>query len=137
MGGLRFQWQRVAFGVFERRIADDPVNRALLQDGYYPAMPQRKINGVTLNDAQYDKYLAMSGQIAHRILMPQVTSPAWTALPVLVRNDIMKSSIEGGRAMARGQLKLGSIGSDNDIIAKALGNKRAQLEKQPGSEDDY
>jgi hypothetical protein len=124
-------------GVFERRIADDPVNKALLQDGQYPAMPKRDIVGVKLTEQQYHDYCVMSGQLAHQLLLPKVSSPAWAQIPVMMRNHIISSAIEGSRAMARGRLKIGSIGGDNDLIAEAFGIKQAQFSKVPGSEDDY
>jgi hypothetical protein len=125
-------------GLYATRLANDPVNKAILElPGAAPGLPERKITGIELNDRQYTQYCQIAGQIAHNMLAARVANPMWSQMPVLIRHDIVKTAIEGSRAMARARLKIGSIGSDNDIIAKALGNKRAQMDAEPVNPDDF
>jgi hypothetical protein len=125
-------------GLYATRLANDPVNKALLEmPGYEPGLPERRIVGVQLTDAQYTQYCQVAGRISHQLLSSYVANPGWSQMPVLIRHDLVKTSIEAGRAMARGQLKIGSIGADNDIIAKARGHKLDQFSLPGQDADDY
>ena len=98
----------------------DPVGLALKELNYNPSKPRKEINGIELTDDQYDRYMEISGKYAKLRLSQIVNSPAWSAISDTSKEDIIKSVIADARESARSTIKVGSIGSENDILAKSL-----------------
>lgn len=98
---------------------DDPVNRTLLELGVNLAQPKRKIAGVELTDEQYDDYVRISGRLAKNMLDGIIT-PEFRSLQPGVQVEVIQKVVNSARAMARAQIGLQYLGSEDDIIQKGV-----------------
>ena len=101
------------------KITNDPVNKALDAVNLSPTKPERKIRGVELTPAQYDKFVTTAGRGAKQQLDQMVRDPRWGTLPGQVRYEMMQQTISAWRDMARNRIMAESVGTSNDIMAKA------------------
>src|SRR6185369_8125445 len=91
------------------RVTPDPVSDELLRVGYYPTAPQRKISGVELTDAQYDRYSAVAGRVAKQLVSQYMRGDGWGSLPTHVRQDMIREAFTTARAQARSDAIMQSI----------------------------
>ena len=105
----------------ETRAKNDPVSAAMLRLGYYPAQPERKLVGVTLNDQQYDDYSRTAGRMAKMRLDALVNTPGFSALPDGVQTKTMQDIFASSRRAAGELIKM----QNPAIIQQAVDNKRA------------
>lgn len=96
----------IASSIYESAVNDDPVNKAMLDAGYFPSYPSRKIRGVELTDQQYDDFSRISGRMAKMQLDTIVRLPGFSQLPALERLTLMRSTVESSRETARSLLML-------------------------------
>jgi hypothetical protein len=99
----------------------------MLDAGYFPAMPLRKIRGVDLTDQQYDDYARISGRLAKMQLNTFVGSPGFGTLPASVRHEQIQKIVTGSRETAAAMIMMRSP----DIITKAMDAKTAKLRGEP------
>lgn len=111
--------------IYETKVNKDPVNKAMLANGYFPAQPMRKIRGVELNDQQYDDYCRVAGRLAKMRLNAIVAQPGFTSLPPGTQHDTMKSIVESARESARSLVLM----QNPEIINRAVENKKQFLRK--------
>jgi hypothetical protein len=88
--------------IYETRMSRDPVNLALLDLGVFPALPERKIRNVQLDDQQYDDFSRISGRMTKMRLDAIVNSPDFRTWPNNVRHDVISEVITQSREAARG-----------------------------------
>jgi hypothetical protein len=105
----------------ETRAKNDPVSAAMLRLGYYPAQPERKLVGVTLNDQQYDDYSRTAGRMAKMRLDALVNTPGFSALPDGVQTKTVQDIFASSRRAAGELIKM----QNPAIIQQAVDNKRA------------
>lgn len=106
--------------IYENRLTQDPVNKALGKLGWAPDKPQRKIMGVELNDKQYDDYARTAGRMAKMRLNPVVGNPGFGNLPQKAQLDIIQKTISQSREMARKLIMM----QNPEIMRQAIENKR-------------
>ncbi len=110
-----------------RAVNADPVNQALADLGVNKAQPQRKINGgIELTPQQYHDYVAISGQMAKRMLDGIVT-PGFRQLPKHVQVETINKVIDQTREMGRAYVTARSIGSPDDLVRQGMDNIMKQL----------
>lgn len=105
--------------IYQTKINHDPVNRALIAAGVFPAQPERKIRGVELSDQQYDDFSRVAGRMAKQRLNAIVGQPGFDALPQDVRAELIRSTIRVSREAARSLVMM----QFPSIIKEAVGNK--------------
>jgi hypothetical protein len=91
---------------YAQKAAADPVNRALLEAGIFPAPVGRTIRNVELTDQQYDEYSAVSGSMAKMRLDQIVASPEFQSWPSHVKHDVMSEIVRQSRETARGVMMM-------------------------------
>ena len=91
--------------VFMSTEKENPVAQALIDAGYYPSMPDRKINGHQLTGEQYDFYVRTSGQGALDRLTKEVKRDVWQAREKVWRADRAADVFTEERRKAREKLK--------------------------------
>ena len=101
---------------------NDPATQALQKAEYYPARIERKIAGVELSDAQYDKLTRIAGRDAHMKVTLDVSAPGFNLLPQDTRKKILKDAMEQSREMARGIIQM-----DPEFMAANIVLKRKAL----------
>lgn len=113
--------------VYQSSLTSDPVNRALMDSGYYPGYPAKKIRGVELTDQQYDDYARISGRMAKMMLDQIVALPGFGDFPALQRLGLMRNAVEHSRESARAVVMM----QNPDLIQKAIDAKlQAELGKK-------
>ncbi len=121
----------IASPIAEARLKNDPVNRALLDAGFYPSTLERKINGVDLTDQQYDDYSRIAGRTAKMMLNAFVNSPGISLAPKDIRADKMRDIVKKARGIAQAAILAESMkGPDADnIVIKANNAKTAKFKQ--------
>lgn len=109
--------------IFESRDTKDPVNRELMADGFSPSRLDRKIRGVDLTDKQYDDYSRVAGRTAKMLLNQVVQTQGFASMPLSIRHDIVKKTVEAAREMASNMTMI----QNPDIIRAAIQAKTAGL----------
>lgn len=105
-----------------RSIKSDPVNKALLDAGFFPSKVQRKISGVELSDKQYDDYARISGRMTKQRLGEIVQMQGFEQLPKFVREEMMRKTVEASRRAAREAVMM----RYPEILQKAVAAKEAR-----------
>ena len=88
--------------IYETRISNDPVNRAMLEDRVFPAKIGRKVKNILLNDEQYDYLARTAGRLAKERLDTFVTSDQYQRMSTNDRHYAMTKFITDARTTARG-----------------------------------
>ena len=90
-------------GAIERNepVHENPVNMELQSLGIHPAPLDRIVDGIRLNDAQWDDYQGKAGVLTHSALNSLVNSPGWYEIPAKAREMQVRAAIEGARAQAK------------------------------------
>jgi hypothetical protein len=83
------------------QIANDPVEKATRNAGIFPAKLPDKIQGVQLTPEDAQIYRQMAGQAAYALTYRIVSNPSFEKLPVLMQQEIIKSTVESGRSLGR------------------------------------
>jgi len=112
--------------IMEKRIKDDPVNKALLSANYFPAKLDRKIRGVELTDQQYDDYQRLAGRMAKMRLNAMVNIIGNPNVPAAARQEVIQTTIKSAREAAQSLIIMQSVKTDNDIMKKASDAKLAK-----------
>ena len=110
-----------------KMVNEDPVNRTLLELGVNVDQPRRQIGGVDLTSRQYDDYTRISGRLA-KTMLDGIISPQFRSMPSSAQIDTIKSIVNQARAMARAEVGIGSLGTEDDIIEKGLDLRLRVLE---------
>ncbi len=111
-------------GVYTQRVANDPVNKTLLELGIFPTKAPHQIRGVDLTEQQYDDFSRISGRLAKARLDPMVRAPGFSSLPAGVRHDMIENTIKSARETASTLIQM----QNPDIIRMAVQGKRDHLE---------
>ncbi len=117
-----------AFGfttMYATQANSDPVNQALLDAGYFPAQPPRKIRNVDLTDEQYDDFQRISGRAAKMRLDTIVRSQQFQTWPKEVRHELIQETVRQSREMARNAI----MAKDRTIPLRAYQQKVEGLRK--------
>ena len=110
-----------------KMVAEDPVNRTLLELGVNVDQPRRQIGGVDLTPRQYDDYSRVSGRLA-KTMLDGIISPQFRSMPPGAQIDTIKSIVNQARAMGRAEVGIGSIDTEDDIIQKGVDLRMRVLE---------
>lgn len=111
-----------ALTYYEHVARNDPVEMELNRLSIYPSMPEARIRGVVLTDAQYAEYSRNAGHIAKSRLDQMIGSPVWQALPDAARIEAVNGALKAARAFARSTVMMGNPG----IVSTAMRAKAAQ-----------
>lgn len=106
----------IASSIYESAVSDDPVNKAMIESGYFPSALGKKIRGVELTPQQYDDYSRVAGRMAKMQLDTIVKIPGFSQLPALERLTLMRSAVEGSRESARSLILL----QNPELIQEAI-----------------
>ena len=109
--------------IYESRLNDDPVNKALMRTNYFPAKINHKIEGVQLTDTQYDDFSRVAGQTAKMKLDAIVQMPGFDKLPVFAQHDILKKTIDSTRKSVSTFMMV----KNPDILMKAIDEKKKKI----------
>lgn len=90
--------------VWTSQALDDPVNRELMQLGYAPGYPSRKVGGRELTPEEYDRYQEAAGKSAHAGMSELVISPAWKAMDDTAKVKAAQKVVRDARANVRSML---------------------------------
>ncbi len=96
------------------KALNDPVNHELMQLDYAPGHPSKKVGGVELSPEQYDRYVAMAGEGAHKGLTALVGSPGWRAMDDVSKVKAARKTVASARVDARAKLFGGETSDDGD-----------------------
>jgi hypothetical protein len=118
----------IASPIAEARLKNDPVNKALLDAGFYPSTLERKIRGADLTDQQYDDYARIAGRMAKMRLNAFVNIPGLWTVPKQVRADKMRAIVNEARESARSTIMMQSP----EIIRKANEAKTIKFKPEAG-----
>ena len=88
--------------IYAQRMSNDPVNKAMLDIGVYPAQVEKTIRNVTLTPQEYDTYAQVAGRLVKRDLDKVVNSPMWQTMPIESKRYTVKHILEMDREGARG-----------------------------------
>jgi GNAT superfamily N-acetyltransferase len=106
----------IASSIYESAVSDAPVNKAMIESGYFPSSIGKKIRGVELDDQQYDDYSRIAGRMAKMQLDTIVRIPGFSNLPALERLTLMRTAVESSRESARSLILL----QNPELIQKAI-----------------
>lgn len=109
--------------IYETRVNQDPVNKALLKLHIYPSLPERKIRGVPLTDAQHDELVRLGGQTMKMRLDAFVNTPGFDAIPDNIQTDTIHKIMSVSRETARSIIMM----KNPDIIQKAIEAKQKAI----------
>ena len=101
----------------------DPVDLELAALGVHPGMPHRVVNGVKLNDQQYEQYVSIGGQLVRRTLEKYVTRPEWVNSPAAARADVVRDIIKTAHEGAAAAIQV----RNPAIIQQGMEQRRALL----------
>lgn len=110
--------------IYETKVNNDPVDKALLSLGFYPSTASRKIRGVQLDEKQYDDYAKLSGQLMKQRLDGVVNQNGFENLPDGKKFEVMNKIIHTARENARTAI----LAQYPDIMQKAVEQKHRLLE---------
>lgn len=82
--------------------------------------PPKAISGVPLTDAQYKSYIVSYGSMAKARLSSLMQSESWQNFSSTQKQQQVKSIISSSQKITQAQIKIHSLGTDNDIISKSL-----------------
>ncbi len=113
-GGLGPDFISPIYSSFSR---EDPVSDELVRlsmdegQNYWPALPQRSLDGEEIPTDLYLEYQARSGQLAHRILSETIQTPGYKNASSYEQKEVFRQTINNTRGYARDVLRiqLGSI----------------------------
>lgn len=109
-------------GTYYQPVKVDPVDQAMWNLGIYPSLPERRIRGVQLSDAQYDDYSRIAGRTAKMRLNAIVAMPGFNQMPAEVRHDLLVSTVKDARETAADIVMM----QNPSIITAANDAKRAK-----------
>lgn len=95
----------IASPFFVSEVKDNPVAREMLEIGYYPSMPGRKLAGHELTAQQYDRYVELSGKTATTVLRAAIAKPSWKRMSRDDKEETIRKEFSEARKMARAKLK--------------------------------
>ena len=100
-----------------KMVNEDPINRTLLELGVNVDQPRRQIGGVDLTPQQYDDYTRVSGRLA-KTMLDGIIGDRFRSMPPGAQIDTIKSVVNQARAMARSEVRIGSMNTEDDLIEK-------------------
>lgn len=109
--------------IYQSRINNDPVNKALIKIHLYPSKPDRQIRGVDLDDQQYDDYARISGRLMKMRLNNIINQPGFSGVPEEAQRKVITKIIDTSRENARKVVMM----KYPTILKQALDNKRRKL----------
>lgn len=84
-----------------QRYANDPLVGELKRLSLFPAMPDKSVFQVKLNDQQYTNYMSMAGTNFYSIANEQMQNPDWNSYTDFERYEYLDKSLAAARKMAR------------------------------------
>ncbi len=102
---------------------NDPVRLEVARLGMGMGRAQRKLENVELTPQQYDDYVRISGRFAKAQLDDMVDQAWYKSQPDGVKRHIIHDVITSARQLAKGQVLMESVGTENDLIEKAKQEK--------------
>lgn len=104
-------------------VNQDPVRVEVARLGMGLGRADHKMDNVDLTPQQYDDYVRISGRFTKAQLDDMIGQPWYKAMPDGMKRQLIHRKIEGGRKLAVAQVKMESLGTDNDIVAKGIEEK--------------
>lgn len=86
--------------IYQSTLKGDRVSEEMIQLGYYPGMPSKKMGGVELNPDVYNQYVQLAGQNSKLMLDAMVSNPAFQAIPPYKRQEMIQETIYKARRLA-------------------------------------
>jgi DnaJ-domain-containing protein 1 len=105
--------------VFKMTPSTDPVDIAMHESKFYPAMPQRKIRGVELTQKQYEDYVLISGRLLYLSFKQLVTTPGWNSIPEGIRVEMLDRKLRSTREQASTLMLM----QNQDLLIKSMQQK--------------
>lgn len=115
----------IANPIYESKMRNDPVDRTLLNLGYYPTALKRSIRGVQLTDQQFDDYSRMAGRMAKMRLDAIVRTPGFSDTPPAIQAEIVAKTVDSSRETARSVVMM----TNPQIIRDAIAAKTSKLQR--------
>lgn len=110
---------------------DDPhfqeLDKQVGKSGYVQQFPPNTINGVKLEDNQYQEYIQRTGRLAAMKMTARMSAPDWGEKSQTQQLRALKGLNREAQKMAASKVMLHSIHSDNNILQKSLDNAKAKL----------
>jgi hypothetical protein len=101
-------------------VSDDPVWNTMARLQFGKAPPQRSIEGVKLTEQQYDDYARIGGKLGKLLADRTVETAGFAAAPPAIQKKLLGKAFDIGHAQGKTQVMMGSLGTENDIVKKAL-----------------
>jgi len=89
-----------ATSIYEQKMSEDPVNRAMWKVGVFPGKVNKRIRNVELTPEQYDDFARIAGRMAKMRLDQIVASPQFQQQIPSVQHDWMNETIKQSRESA-------------------------------------
>jgi hypothetical protein len=88
-------------GLYNERVENDPVDRALTKLGVYPSILEGKIRNVDLTDAQYETYATLGGRMRKQRLTGIVSTPGFDQLSEVSQVAMVRTALEAAEKQAQ------------------------------------
>lgn len=115
------------YGVYSTQVSNDPAWLALKNKGFFPAPVKRDINGIQLNEAQYEDYARKSGVLFKMLLMNKINKPGFNTLSAGTQHELISTILASARKQAADSVKAESVRANpqDNLVTKANAAKRA------------
>lgn len=113
------------------RSAPDFIDTVMQRLQINKDQPQRKIQNVELTQQQYDDYVRLEGRMAKQMLDAIITPDLVGRMPPGITTMLINKLIDKSRTIAQKQVMFGSLGGQDDIVAKAMQLKLNRLKPAP------
>lgn len=90
--------------IFQSKISTDPVDQRLAALKKFPGRVNDRINGVKLNEQQYNDYQRIAGRLSKARLSDIISRPRFPTLPEFAQVNIINEVINDSREEARGEM---------------------------------
>lgn len=116
--------------IYMQKVNNDPVVRMLMDAGFFPAAPEKKIRNVELTPQEYEYFARIAGRTLKSMLDPLAASPGFRSAPAGVQHDYIKKMHDAALETARGA----TFGQYPHILNDAALDRRDQANgaKPPG-----
>ena len=114
-------------GISPDPYANDPTANWLDRLGIGPSKIDRSVNGVRLTEDQYNSLEIMAGRLTKQFLDNAVAAGIENQ-PKGVQIRELERLTSKARHLARTELKMNSLGTQNDIVEQAIQHKLQQLQ---------
>jgi hypothetical protein len=115
-------------GIYAKAI-DNPMAKEMFDIGLFPAKLRKEIDGVELNERQYDDYQRIAGRFFSLRLQSLMQMPGWNTYPAQVRADVISKNLTKARETARAQMKIENPDLVSAIKASTIEDYKARMSR--------